>query len=357
MAQQQLMPFRAGTRQRLVLAGQGQYAFTIGTTNNVNVLLPNVGQLGMIILKVRGTITLSAAGAFGVFGPWTLVANATISTNLGSVPLWNATGYGSYLAQRWQKEGWDPSLAGVGSTTPDANVYVFPTAATGAYELTYILTLSLNDGLNFELGLLNNQSPQVQTYLNITLDPTLTDVVTTATANTGTIEAWYWYYDIGDPSQFALPPLTIVRTVEDMISPIAATGDNVQVFPQLGVMTNFTQYIRLNSVLSDLFSQTYMRVNKTDVPYVMERQVQKAWNRKYQMINPVVGAGDWNFFQAYGPINMGDFRDCWDTEAFAYLEAAVSIPTGTTLGAIADHRIIRRVVQLLQTTPAQPAAQ
>jgi hypothetical protein len=100
-----------------------------------------------------------------------------------------------------------------------------------------------------------------------------------------------------------------------------------------------------------------MRVNKTDVPYVMERQVQKALMRYSTALNPLTGSADWNFFRAYGPINLGDFRDCWDTEAFAYLEAAVSIPTGTTLGAVADHRIVRRVVQMLQATPAQPAAQ
>jgi hypothetical protein len=353
---QQLLPFRAGTRQRLVLAGQGQYPYTIGTTTNVNVLLPNVGELGMIILKARGTQTLSGAGVFAVFGPWALINNVTISTNLGSVPLWNASGYGSFLAQRWQKEGWDPQQAGIGQTVANADVFVYSVAATAAYELTWFLPVSLNDGLNFELGLLNNQSPQVQTYVNVTLGAQ-TDTVTTATANVGNIEVWYWYYDIGDPSQFALPPLTIVRTVEDMIAPIAATGDNVQVFPQLGVMTNFTQYIRLNSILSDLYSQTYMRINKTDVPYVMERQVNKAWARRYMLLNPLTGSCDWNFFQAYGPINLGDFRDAWDTEAFAYLEAAVSIPTGTTLGAVADHRIIRRVVQMLQATPAQPAAQ
>lgn len=355
----QLLPFRSGTRQRLVLTGQGQYPFTIAgaaATTNVNILISNIGMLGAIVLKVRGTITYSSAGAFALFGPWSLVQNITLSTNLGSVPLWNCSGFGSYLAQRWQKEGWQPDAAGIGSVTPDVNVHNFPLVGTGvAFELSWVVQVSLNDGLNFELGLVNQQSPQVQTYLNLTL-ATAAQIATNITALSGVVEAWMWYYDIGDPGQFALPPLTLVRTVEDLVNSVAATGDNVIVIPQLGVLTNMTQYAVLNSVLSDAPSQTYLRINKTDTPYVFERQVQKTLTRKRDLLNPQVGVFDWDFFSAYGPRSLGDFRDAWDTEAFATMEAILSIPTGTTLASGDTHRIVRKVVQMLQPTPQQMAA-
>jgi hypothetical protein len=356
MSGQQLLPFRSGTRQRLVLAGTGQYAFTIGTTTNINIPLPNVGEAAMLILKLRGTVTYSAGGAFAIYGPWSMVQNATVSTNLGSATLWNMSGYGSYLAQGWQKEGWRPDFAGMGSTTPDPNVFVFPLSGTGvAWELSYVIMLSLNDGLNFELGLLNMQSPQVQANLNLTLG-TAAQIATNITACSGIAECWYWYYDIGDPSQFALPPLTLVRSLEDISASVAATGDNYITIPQLGVITNITQYLTLNSILSDAWAQTSLVINKTDTPYVFEKQVQKTLSRRRDGLNPIVGVADWDFLSAYGPKNMGDFRDAWDSEAFATIDLHVLIPTGTTLAAGDTHKIVRRCVQMLQASPAQQAA-
>lgn len=353
---QQLLPFRSGTRQRLVLAGTGQYPFTVGTTNNVNVPLPNIGEGGQAILKVRGTITYSAGTTFTIFGPWSIIQNIQLFLNLGSVSIWNTTGYGGFLAQRWQKEGWDPSLPGIGGATPDANVYVFPTSGGPvAFELTWFLTISLNDGLNFELGLLNMQSPQVQANVNLTMG-TAAQIGTNITAASGNVEVWYWYYDIGDPGQFALPPLTLVRTLEDLIANIAGTGDSIIIIPQLGVMCNLTSYTVTNAALSDAWSQSYLRVNRSDYPYIFERQVQKAVTRRGLLLNPQVGIADWIFLAGYGPLNMGDFRDCWDTEAFAEFIHAVTIPAGTTLVAGDAQRIVRRVVQMLQSTPQQAAA-
>jgi hypothetical protein len=358
MAQQQLKPFRAGTRQRLAQAGNGAVAFTIGITNSVSIPLPNIGMLNMLILQLTGTVTYSATGAFALYGPWSLLQAITVFTNLGSTTLWQTTGFGGYLAQRWQKEGWQPDAGGIGTTTADAEVYVFPVVGTAAaWTLTWVLPIALNDGMHFDLGTLNQQSPQIQTNLQLTFANATTVVASNITALAGSAVLWYWYYDIGDPSQYALPPLVLVRTLEDLSAAIVAAGaDTIITIPQLGVMLNYTQYATINSVLSNNYSQTYLRVNKTDFPYLYQRSILHTLTRRLDLLNSQVGVADTDYFHAYGPKNMGDFRDTWDTEAFAFLEAGTSIPSGTTIAAGDTVRAVRRVLQMLQATPAAPTS-
>jgi hypothetical protein len=358
MAQQQLKPFRSGTRQRLAQAGQGSYAFTIGTTNTLSIPLPNIGMLNMLILQLTGTITYSATGTFALYGPWSLLQAITVFTNLGSTTLWQTTGFGGYLAQRWQREGWQPDAGGLGTTTADAEVYVFPTSGTAAaWTLTWFLPIAVNDGMHFDMGMLNQQSPQIQSNLQLTFANATTVVGTNITALAGNAVLWYWYYDIGDPSQYALPPLILTRTLEDLAQPITTAGADVLItIPQLGVMLNYTEYAVINSVLSDAYSQTYLRVNKTDFPYIWQRSIKHADTRRLDLLNHIVGVADTDYYHAYGPKNLGDFRDTWDTEAFAFLENGMSIPSGTTVAAGDGVRGLRRVLQMLQATPAAPTS-
>lgn len=345
MAPKQLLPFRSGTRQRQ--AKVGVIPFAAGSAGTP-LELPRVGMLSRIIVQLRGTITYSAGGALTDLGPWSLLSRIRVNTNIGSASLIDLTGYGAYVAQRQIVRGWSPEKAGIGDSTPNADIHVFPlSGAAQAFVLTWELPIAANDGANFETGLINLQAPETR----VTVEPTfgaLTDGSTLVTGISANLHVYYEYYEIGDPRVFVLPPLALVRILEEQQA-VGQTGENIYPVPRQGTVLNLAHVAILNGARSDAIDSLALKFNKTDTVYNAERQWKRVEERRMYSLLPNTGVYYWDLFDAYGDVNKGDTRDAIDSEALTTFESIVNVTSGATLGANNNFlRSIRRILQVLQ---------
>jgi hypothetical protein len=341
----QLLPFRQGTRQRR--AKVGVIPFAAASAGNP-LELPRVGMLSRIIVQLRGTITYSAPGALADLGPWNLLSRIRVNTNIGAASIVDLSGYGAYVAQRQIAYGWSPEKAGIGDATPNADLHAFPlSGAAQAFALTWELPVGANDGPNFETGLINLQAPETR----VTLEPVfgaLLDPATLVTAIVANLHVYYEYYEIGDPGKFALPPLALVRLLEDQQA-VGQTGDNTYTVPRQGTLLNLAHVAILNGARSDSIDSFSIKFNKTDTAYNIERQWSRMEERQLYGLLPVTGVYYNDWFHAYGEPNKGDTRDAIDSEALTTLESIVTVSSGATLGSNNNFlRSIRRIVQVLQ---------
>lgn len=342
---QNLAPFRSGTRQRQ--AKVGVIPWVTGSPGTP-LELPRVGMLSRIICQLRGSITYSAPGALADLGPWNLLNRIRVNTNIGAASLVDLSGYGAYVAQRLYRMGWSPDMAGIGAgTTPNADVHVFPlSGAAQAFVLTWEFMIGANEGPNFEVGLINLQAPETR----VTVEPVfgqLTDGSTLVTAITANLHVYYEYYEIGDPSKYALPPLALVRTLEEQQA-IGQTGDNIYTVPRQGTVLQLAHVVRLNALRSDSVDSIATKFNKTDTIYNQERQWARLDERRLYGLNPNTGVYYRDLFHAFSHVNMGDTRDAIDSEALTTMESIVSVTSGATLGSNNNFlQSIRRILQIL----------
>lgn len=343
--QGKLLPFREGTRQRRAKVGTIAYSAGAAWTP---LEMPRVGMLSEIVVQLRGTITYSAAGTIADKGPWNLLNRLKVNTNIGAASIVDVSGYGGYCVQRMLKEAWSPEKAGNGDTTPNADIYLFPTSGTAvAFVLTWVLPIAANDGPNFDTGLLNLQSPETRVTVEGTFGA-LTDPATNVTAIVATLHVYYQYFEIGDPRQFALPPLALVRTLEDQQA-VGQTGDNIYPVPRQGTVLQLAHIVTLNGARSDTIDSFSLKFNKTDTIYSEERQWKRVTERRLYHLLPNVGVYYHDLFHAYDQVNMGDTRDAIDSEALTTFESIVTVSSGATLGSNNNFlATVRRILQVLQ---------
>lgn len=341
----QLLPFRSGTRQRQAKVGVIAYS---PSTPGQPLELPRVGMLSRIIVQLRGSITFSAAGTLADIGPWNLLSRMRVNSNIGAASLVDVSGHGLYVSQRMIKGGWSPEKAGIGDTTPNADIHAFPLSGSAqAFVLTFELPIGANNGANFETGLINLQAPETR----ITVEPTfgaLTDPASLVTAITANLHVYYEYYEIPDPRQFAMPPLALVRLLEEQQA-ILGTGETIYTVPRQGTVLDLAHVVVLNGVRSDSIDSFDLRFNKTDRVYQQERQWKRMEERKIYQLLPNTGVYYHDLFNAYGHVNAGDTRDAIDSESLTTFESVVSVSAGATLGSNNNFlRSVRRIVQILQ---------
>lgn len=343
MAKRGLLPFRVGTRQRRIKVGALAYA----ANSTVTQIMNRVGYLARLIVQFRGTVTLSAAGALTDLGPWNLVQRFRVTTNIGAAVVVDVSGYGAFLAQRLLTIGWSPANAGVGETTPSADVHAAPVAmGANTWVLSWILPISTNVGREFEFGLINLQSPETQVQLDIQTGA-LTDPSSNVTGITGNFHVYAEYYEVPQPDRFAQPPLSLCRTLEEQI-PIGAVGDNIYTIPRMGVLMQAINVLRLNGARSDSFDAHSIRFNKTDTPYSQERQLSRIIDRSQYALNGVTGVFSTDLYYATKEVGAGDSRDCIDTEELATIEQIVTVSAGAVLGANNNFlNVVRRIAQRL----------
>lgn len=347
MAGKQLLPFRSGTRQKYFQMNPMTYAPGATLTQ----IFPQTGMLSQVFLQIVGTITYSAPGTLADQGPWNLLSRLQIITNIGSAVLVDLSGFGAYLVQQLiGGESYRPDLSGPGATTASALIYVFPLSGTAqAFRLSYILPVAANDGINFDTGLINLQAPQTQVTLSIQCGQ-LTDPASLVTAIVAVINVGYWYYEVPDLNTFQLPPLSLVRTLEDNLI-VGTTGEQVYTLPQMGTILQVINVLTLNGARSDSMDYGFVRFNKSDTIYNIPLPIQRMTERLRYGLNPVVGTFFWDFWHAYGQVSEGDVRDSIDSEAIATLDIGVAVSSGASLGANNNSmRTIRRLVQTIQTT-------
>jgi hypothetical protein len=342
-----LLPFRSGTRQRRAKVG----TIAAAAASTLTPLeLPRVGMLARILIQFRGTLTLSGAGALSDLGPWNLLSRIKVLANIGSAALVDVSGFGAFMYQPLVEElGFRPDLAGVGGgTTPNADIHAAPVAmGANTWVVTWVIPISANAGKQFDLGLINLQAPETRITVELT-EGALTDPATLVTAVSGNFHVYYEYYEIPDPRQFALPPLALVRLLEEQ-QPIGQTGDNVYTVPRQGVLLQLAHRITLNAARSDSWDSISIKFNKTDTVYNVERQWERVLTRLWQALNPITGVAYHDFWHAESDISSGDTRDAIDAEELSTLESIVAVSSGATLGSNNNFLAsVRRIVQLLQ---------
>lgn len=342
-ASQKVLPFRMGTRQRRAKVGSLAY----GANQTVTQILNRVGYLARLVVQFRGTVTLSGAGALADLGPWSLLSRIRVSTNIGAATLVDVTGYGAFLAGRMQREGQDFSIGGLGTAAPSADIHAAPVAmGANTWALSWILPLSTSQGREFEAGLINLQSPETTVTVELQTGA-VTDAATLVTGIVGNFHVYVEWYEVPQPQRFAQPPLSIVRILEEKIPVLAQNAETTYVVPRMGVLLNAQSYVQLNSVRSDGFDYMSVRFNKTDNPYVQERQLSRILDRQQTMLPPITGHIGHDLYFADQRIGTGDGRDAVDTEELATIEFNYYV-SGALGGAGTNFvNIVRRIAQRL----------
>lgn len=331
-----LYPFRLNTRQRIQYIGSMSYT----DSGQTRLEIPQVGFLSGLLIRLTGTVTLSAAGALADLGPWSIIRRLVVGLNLGQLNVVDVTGYGAYLANL---------LRTFGSNIDSASqIYSAPVAAgANTWELNLYVPIGANNGENFDFGLINLQAPEVQAYCQITWG-TPADFSTLVTSVSMTAHVSYLYYEVPDPREVKWPANVVHRILEDQ-QPITQTGENAYTVLRQGVIGRLTHYVRLNGARSASVDELRLRINKTDTIYSVRREHQYLLqNTRYGRSLPT-GVFVWDFWNANESVARGDFRDTIDSEAVTTLESVPVITTGATMGTNNNFlNTVREIFQALQ---------
>jgi len=338
---QNLLPFRSGTRQDI----QPINPIVYGAGQTISQIIPPVGFLSGIYLTFEAVVhTTGAGGVLNPYMPWNLLERIIVNSNLNSF-IWQTSGYGAYLEQMLLNPGgYRPDLGGIGSTTPDPFVYAVPLAAgNNNWVFSLYLPISANDGLNFMAGLIDLQSPQTQVTLQVTFgNPT--DAATLVDTIVGNLFISYEYYELPDPTKFAYPVLSLVRTIEQFNPVLSQNADVINTLQKQGTLLHLLHWLQLNGVPSDGWSNATIRFNTSTKPYIIDRRTMRQRNLQMQGIQFPVGAFVHQWFNANGTVSEGDNRDMIDSENISTLDTMLTV-TGA-LGANNNNFFtVRRLIQ------------
>jgi hypothetical protein len=341
-----------GTRRRVQKVGQFAFA---ANTPIPSIVLPQVGFLSKIYLKLVGTIThATGAGVLNPLGYASLISRIRVNANLGSAAIVDASAAGVELANYW----YAPQAG------PVANTYA---NGAGANAVSYglMVPINANDRTLLQLGLINLQAEQVRVSVDIIPAASLAEFVQGGTpgalTSSLTLHVYYEYWDVPNPMRYALPPATLCRILEDQ-QVIQATGELAYVMPRLGTLAQVSEYYilgaaaasRVMATLTDPTPQVTnfrVRANKTDLWLDYEtRLAEIEENLLYDTTGKSFmrpGTRSWDFFHSgMQERNFGD-RDLINTEQITTLEFLATIDAAVTPSAVTTRNIVRRVFQRL----------
>jgi len=378
---QQKLPFRYGTVRRRI--NIGSFTLTPGSQLPA-VLIPQVGMLSRVLFDVEGSYTVATAPLVvaNTDGFDSIFARAQITLNNGSANVVDLSGIGVKAINANLNTAL-PIKRGTPLGAGNVNGTQLP-LALGASTFSYkgILPVNANQRRQFEMGLINLQAPELRATVLLSFNPlaTLFTVPANCTLFAATINLSYEYFEIPDLRVYDLPPLTLVRSIEEAPIAIAATGQQIYQIPRLGTMIEYHAVLVLNLLYGSAntaITEFDVRYNKTDQQYqvlegdwetyeaelygvgvdVLQAPTPSAatptsrWQQQTSAITfNLWAAGD-------ATINGGDFRDAIDTEENTTTESIITIKTGTTLNAGKDNLFhVRRVVQRIVPAPTQRAA-
>lgn len=378
---QQKIPFRYGTVRRRI--NIGSFTLTPGSQLPA-VLIPQVGMLSRVLFDVEGSYTVATAPLVvaNLDGFDAIFARAQITLNNGSANICDLSGVGVNAINQNLNTAL-PIKRGTPAATGNVNGTQMP-LALGASTFTYkgILPVNANQRRQFEMGLINLQAPELRATVLLSFNPlsSLFTVAANCTLFAATVNLSYEYFEIPDLRVYDLPPLTLVRSIEEAPIAIAATGQQIYQIPRLGTMIEYHSVIQLNQLYGSAnaaITEFDIRYNKTDQQYqvlqgdwetyeaelygvginVLQAPTPTAatptsrWQQQTSAITfNLWAAGD-------ATINGGDFRDAIDTEENTTTESIITIKAGTALNAGKDNLFhVRRVVQRIVAAPAPRAA-
>lgn len=338
--QQQLLAFRPNTRQKRLKFGTA--AYSLGGSQSI--LLPEVGYLARIFLYFVGSVTYSGASTAADLAPYSLFKRISVTLNNSATDLFNVSGFGAFLVNSVLTKG------GRLDQNTDADFYAYPlSGAAQDFVLGLQIPISMSQGMNFEAGLINLQAPEIQCQLNVDFANALTDVGTNITALTGTVHAYYEYYEVPSPTQVMQPSVVLHRIIEQT-QPVNQTGENIYTVPRGGNLLRLLHVLKLNGARSDSFDETMIRFNQSETIYKQERRLQKLLERErylYPLPTGVI-AQDWAY--ALQHPEESDLRDAINTEMVTTTDSIVTVTSGATLGA--SNNSLTSIREILQS--AQP---
>jgi hypothetical protein len=338
--QNQLLAFRPNTRQKRLKIGTATYSLGGSQT----LLLPEVGYLARILLFFVGTVTYSATSTPADLAPFSIFKRIQVTLNNSATDIYNTSGFGAFLVNSIMTK-----MGRLDQQTM-ADVYTYPVSGSSqAFVLPIIIPVSMSQGMNFEAGLINLQAPEIQCQLNLDFHSANTDIGDNITALSGTVHAYYEYYEVPSPQSVLQPPVVLHRIIEQT-QPVAGTGDTIYTVPRGGNMLRLIHTLRLNGARSDSYDEASIRFNQSETIYKEERRVKKLLARERYGYNLPTGVITQDWAYAYNHPEESDSRDWINTEAVTTTDSIVTVSSGATLGS--NNNFLTSIREILQA--AQP---
>jgi hypothetical protein len=335
-------PFRGNARQRIQRVAD--FPFVPG--GKVSIEMPRVGYIAGIHVKFSGGIT-GAMGATGTLADRApnILRRLTFNLNLGASVHYDVSGWGTHVLNGMMSFGYQQDAFGDGSAalpfpldvTADPVIFAakLTPSATEVFAMTYWLPLALNDGMNFSIGLINLQAPEIRATLDIQMGD-LTDVIVSNSGYSLTgleaITVHYLYYEVPNPDFVELPPYIVHRCVEEQQG-VYANGDQLYTVPRQGTLQRLIHTFIANGLTNEAaVLELRVKVNKTDEVYRMSRDVNR-WLARVRYGHKLSrGVFVHDFWYAANLPAAGDYRDTIDTEQISTLESIITTDAATVLG-------------------------
>lgn len=332
---EQLMPFRFNARQRMQLNNDdNQKTVTVGgPAQNFNI--DKVGFISGFILKISGTVTLSAAGALADLGAVNLVQRVKVTLLNGNITVVDVTGYHLKLINQVMGLGF--ANDGGGLYTPSSIVYAAPVAmGSNNWVQHYFIPLSLNAGSAFDTGIINAQSSQNTINVSVQLAAAGSDFVTNYTSSSLTAELLNVYYDVPPRKTTRWPLNQLVRRITEREN-ITATGDVKHEIERQGILLQAIGTVICNNLRSNAVDRLTIRTNNSNYIYVVPPSYMHFMHEYNYGGKPCpTGVFIADLLRARENPTSGDMRDPINTQLYTKTEYIATITNGTTLGTNAS---------------------
>jgi hypothetical protein len=339
MPQNQLMPFRMDTRQKIAKVGQVPFS----TAGLQSIRLPSTGFLASIYLRFSGSISNSAAitaGNVGQYAPYSILKNISLNINSGQQQLVNCSGWSLFLLSR---QRYSRKIPFSFNTAANAKAnYSFPSdSGTNPFNFTLEIPVSVSDGQNFSLGLINLQAPELECVLELTFASSLAAISSVTTGLTGVVEVFYKYYEVPNPTTTELPPPVLHKILENSYS-VNSTGLQTIEIPRGGRVMRLANNLQLNGVRSAAWTNVGVQLNKTYTVYDKPQWLVGYEENVYAAdasatdANPqglIVGEIPVNLMRAWAMNEESDIRDTLNTERATTTDLLVTVADNATLGS------------------------
>jgi hypothetical protein len=340
MNERQLLAFRPNTRQKRLKFGTA--AYSLGGSQSI--LLPEVGYLARIWLYFVGTVTYSGTSTPADLAPYSIFKRISVTLNNSATDIFNCSGWSTFLVNSILTKMGRPDQQ------TNANFYAYPVSGSAQdFVLGLQIPISMSQGFNFEAGLINLQAPEVQCQLNVDFHSALTDIGDLITSLSGTVHAYYEYYEVPSPTQVLQPPVVLHRIIEQT-QPVNNTGDVIYTVPRGGNMVRLLHTLRLNGARSDDYDETSLRFNQSETIYKQERRLSKYLQRERYGYNLPTGVISQDWAYALQHPEESDLRDAINTEMVTTTDSIVTVSSTATLGN--NNNFLTSVREILQS--AQP---
>lgn len=329
--EQNLAPFRLGTRQKI--ARIGSVPMVAGETRTVR--LPSVGFLSSIFLRATGSIQfndLSGPVASSPNRPFALIKNLLLQINSGRQILVNASGADLHFLS-YYRYGKGPS-AGYSGFMAHTYQWVLGTDFT-SFTFCIEIPVAISDGQNFHIGLINLQAPELECTLDLTFANNNDLGGGGFSLQNGQVELYYRYYEVPDPSKVMLPPPVIHKILAFPSAVLSSQGQTTVEIPRGGRLMRLFHYtLDQDNIVDPGIQRVRLIINKTyelyDIPKWLHHfeQVLHGAEAQYgfteEMHPEIVG---FNLQKAWNIKEESDLRDSIDTEKATTVDSVVDIST------------------------------